>query len=156
MKAPDFNLPDQNGVEHSLKDYRGRWVVLYFYPSDRSLNCTREACNFRDEYKVISQFGNAEVIGVNKAPAAKHKQFAQRHHINFPILSDLGHRVTGAYGAWRSGPTKFYDRPFGTRRNTYIINPEGEIVKTFTKVNPRNHAEEVITALRELQDQAKS
>lgn len=150
-KAPDFNLLDQNGVTRSLKSYKGRWIVLYFYPHDRSLNCTREACNFRDEYRIISQFGGAEVMGVNHGSVSQHKKFASRNKLNFPILSDTQHKVTSMYGAWRSRPVKFYDKPFGTRRNTYLINPNGDIVKVYTKVDPNNHAEEVISDLQELQ-----
>lgn len=152
--APDFSLPDQNGEIRSLKDYKGRWVVVYFYPSDRSLNCSREACNFRDEYRVIQQFGNAEVIGINKAPVTSHKKFAERHDLNFPILSDLGHKVTNSFGAWRTNGIAFYDRPFGTRRNTYIINPEGVIVKSYIGVkNVNQHVEAVINDLQTLQSQ---
>lgn len=150
-KAPDFSLADQNGKTRSLDDYKGRWLVLYFYPHDKSLNCTKEACNFRDEYRIISQFGDAEIIGVNHASVEQHKNFADKHHLNFPILSDASHKVTSAYGAWRSSPVKFYDWPFGTRRNTYIINPDGEIVKTYLKVDPNKHAEQVIKDLQELQ-----
>ena len=149
--APDFELIDQYGVKRSLKDYRGRWVVLYFYPYDRSLNCTKEACNFRDEYRIISQFGNAEIIGVNPGSVAQHKKFTERHKLNFPVLSDAGHKIAETYGAWRTNPVKFYDRPFGTRRNTYIINPKGEIAKVYHKVDPNSHAEEVIRDLQELQ-----
>lgn len=149
--APDFQLTDQHGTTRSLKDYRGRWVVLYFYPHDRSLNCTKEACNFRDEYRIISQFGNAEIIGVNPGSVQQHKKFTDRHRLNFPVLSDAGHKIAEAYGAWRSNPVTFYDRPFGTRRNTYIINPKGEIVKVYQKVDPNSHAEEVIRDLQDLQ-----
>ena len=138
----------------SLSDYIGRWVVVYFYPRDNSLNCTKEACNFRDEYRIISQFGNADIIGINHASAASHKKFSDRHHLNFPILSDSGHKVTSAYGAWRSNAPKIYDLTFGTRRNTYIVNPEGYIVKSYLSVSPNNHAEEVIADLQLLQQQA--
>jgi peroxiredoxin Q/BCP len=153
-RAPAFSLQDQDGVRHALKDYKGRWVVVYFYPNDNSLNCTKEACNFRDEYRIISQFGDAAVIGINKGSVESHQRFAARHHLNFPILSDPGHKVTSAYGAWRSNPVKFYDRPFGTRRNTYLINPEGHIVKTYLSVDPNNHAQEVISDLQALQKTA--
>jgi len=149
--AHDFNLPDQDGIARSLNDYKGRWLVLYFYPHDRSLNCTKEACNFRDEYRIISQFGDAEIIGVNPGSVEQHKKFTERHHLNFPVLSDEGHKVATVYGAWRTTPVKFYDRTFGTRRNTYIINPKGKIVKTYLSVDPNNHAEEVIRDLQALQ-----
>ena len=145
-------LPDQDGKTRSLKDYRGRWVVLYFYPKNSSLNCKREACSFRDEYRIISQFGNAEIIGINKAPVKSHKRFADKNRLNFPILSDAGHKITSAYGAWRSGAANIWvDRAFGTRRYTYLIDPDGMIVKTYTKVDPGIHAEEVINDLQALQ-----
>ena len=150
-KAPAFNLLDQHGKPHSLADYAGSWLVLYFYPRDNSLNCTREACSFRDEQKVISQFGNAQIVGINKGSVSSHKQFADKHHLKFPILSDPDHVVTSAYGAWRSSASKVYDRPFGTRRNTYLINPEGQIVKEYLGVTPRGHVETIIHDLQQLQ-----
>jgi peroxiredoxin Q/BCP len=150
-RAPDFSLQDQGGTTRSLKDYRGRWVVVYFYPNDNSLNCTREACNFRDEYRIIAQFGGAEVIGINKGSVDSHKKFADRHHLNFPILSDPDHVTTSAYGAWRAGPVKLHDKLFGTRRNTYLVDPKGNIVKKYFNVNPNDHAQEVINDLQELQ-----
>jgi peroxiredoxin Q/BCP len=154
--APAFTLPDQDSVVRSLADYRGKWVVLYFYPRDESLNCTVEACTFRDEYRIISQFGAAEVIGVNKGSVASHKRFAERFHLNFPILSDSGHSVTKAYGAWKVGlPRKLLDMPFSTRRNTYIIDPEGMIAKQYVSVNPNDHAAEVISDLQALQKARK-
>lgn len=149
--APDFNLPDQHGKQRSLKEFLGRWVVLYFYPHDKSLNCTKESCNFRDEYRIISQFGDAEIIGINHASIESHKKFADRNHLTFPILSDVGHKVTSAYGAWRSNRPALVDYVFGTRRNTYLINPEGIIEKIYLSVNPSNHAQEVIADLQILQ-----
>ena len=151
-RAPDFNLPDQNGVMRSLNDYKGRWLVLYFYPKNSSLNCTREACHFRDEYRVISQFGDADVIGVNKSSIQSHKRFSERNQLNFPILSDVGHKVTSAFGAWRTGNANIWlDKPFGTRRNTYLIDPKGYIVKSYLGIDPMTHAEQVISDLQLLQ-----
>lgn len=150
-KAPDFTLPDQNGVDRSLTDYLGRWVVLYFYPKDNTLNCIHEACRFRDENHIISQFGNAEVIAINKGSVSSHKKFSDKHHLNFLVLSDAGHKVTSLYGAWRSNRGKFYDMAFGTRRNTYIIDPAGNIAKAYLGVNVKNHVERVITDLQGLQ-----
>lgn len=149
--APSFNLPDQNGTMRSLSEYRGRWVVVYFYPHDWSPNCTKEACSFRDEYQIISQFGDAEVIGINQGSVKSHKRFADRNKLNFPLLSDKDHEIAKQYGAWRTRPAKYYDVPFGTRRNTYIINPQGKIVKSYIKVDPNKHAEEVINDLQKLQ-----
>jgi peroxiredoxin Q/BCP len=152
-KAPDFELPDQDGVLRKLSDYHGRWIVLYFYPRDDSLGCTAEACNFRDEYRIIAQFGSAEVIGINRGSVKSHKRFTENHHLNFPILSDKGHKITKTYGAWRVGfeKARILDKPFGTRRNTYLINPEGFIAKSYISVNPDTHATEVITDLQTLQ-----
>jgi peroxiredoxin Q/BCP len=149
--APDFCLPDQDGELRSLADYAGRWLVVYFYPSDKSLNCNREACYFRDEQKVLAQFGNAGIVGINKGSVASHKKFVEKNHLNFPILSDLNHEVTRAYGAWRTNPVKWHDRPYGTRRNTYLINPEGEIVKEYIGITPRGHVETIINDLQQLQ-----
>ena len=155
-KAPDFTLPDQNGIDRSLADYRGHWVVLYFYPSDNSLNCVREACSFRDENHIIGQFGNAEVIAINKGSVSSHKKFADKHRLNFLVLSDAGHKVTSLYGAWRGNSSKLVDIAFGTRRNTYIIDPKGNIVKTYLGVSVKNHVEKIITDLQDLQAHAKA
>ncbi len=150
-KAPDFKLMDQDGVQHSLSDYAGRWVVLFFYPKDRSLNCTREVCAFRDESAIIGQFGNAIIIGINHESVESHKKFAVKNKLSFSLLSDPDHLITQAYGAWRSNKPKLYDRVFPTRRNTYLINPEGYIVKRYLTVDPMSHAEEVIINLQKLQ-----
>jgi peroxiredoxin Q/BCP len=155
-KAPAFDLFDQHMVRRRLEDYFGIWVVLYFYPLDNSLGCTTEACDFRDEYRIITQFGAAEVIGINKGSVASHKKFADRHHLNFPILSDPGHVVTKAYGAWRLNTVRhILDKAFATRRNTYLIDPNGMIAKEYISVDPNNHALEVIGDLQELQSQGK-
>jgi peroxiredoxin Q/BCP len=150
-KAPDFSLLDQDGKLCNLSDYKGRWLVVYFYPSDKSLNCTREACYFRDEQKIIAQFGNAGIVGINKGTVASHKKFVDRNHLNFPILSDSTHEVTKAYGAWRSTGVKWHDRPFATRRNTYLIDPDGMIVKEYIGIIPRGHVETIIQDLQQFQ-----
>lgn len=150
-KAPDFQLLDQDGTERSLTDYAGSWLVLYFYPKDDSLNCTREACEFRDEQRILAQFGNAKVIGINKGSVTSHKKFSEKNHLKFPLLSDPTHVVTKAYGAWRTPGARLVDRPYATRRNTYLIDPTGTIVKHYTGVTPRNHVETIIRDLQELQ-----
>lgn len=150
MKAPAFSLIDQNGIVQSLKDYAGQWLVLYFYPKDNTSGCTTEACNFRDEREAIRALGNAEIIGISKDSVASHKKFADKHGLTFPILSDPDHTVIEAYGAW--GKRTFMGREYmGTFRNTYIINPDGEIVKTYEGVDPKKHAAEIITDLKALQ-----
>jgi len=149
--APDFSLQDQDGTMRRLSDYQGKWLVIFFYPNDRTLNCTREACKFRDEYRVIQQFGGAEVIGINKASVDVHKKFTLRHKLQFPVLSDPKHLVTQAFGAWRQGPVKWYGQAFGTRRHTYLIDPDGKIVKEYLNVDPTNHVMQVISDLQALQ-----
>ena len=153
--APNFKLPDQNGDIRTLDEFKGRWLVVFFYPKDNSLNCVREVCAFRDEHSIIAQFGNAEVIGINNAPVVSHEKFATKQKLNFPILSDESLEVTKAYGAWRTGKPKIYDAVFATRRNTYLVNPKGQIVKEYLSVNPATHAEEVIQDLQALQQNAK-
>lgn len=150
-KAPDFTLKDQFGVRRKLSDYNGRWVVLFFYPEDGSLGCVRQTCNFRDEYGIIQQFGRAEVIGINKGSITSHRSFAEQYNLPFPLLSDAGHKVTGLYHAWRTNKGQWYDMPFGTRRNTYLINPDGYIVHEFLGVDPEHHVEDVIEKLQQLQ-----
>jgi peroxiredoxin Q/BCP len=155
-KAPSFSLPDQHGKIQNLSDYLGRWVVLYFYPQDFSFNCTRETCNFRDEYRAIAQFGNAEIMGINRGSIASHSAFSRSFRLEFPLLSDAGHVVTSMFGAWRNGNPRLFDKPFGTRRNTYIIDPKGYIIEEFLSINPETHAEEVINALQALQSKTTS
>jgi peroxiredoxin Q/BCP len=149
--APPFSLPDQDGLTHNIADYRGRWIVLYFYPKDNTPGCTTEACEFRDEHVIISQFGNAAIIGVSKDSVASHKKFAEQHHLNFPLLSDPDHTVIEAYGAWQK--KRFLGRAYmGIQRITVIINPQGEIAKVYNKVTPKGHAMQIIEDLHQLQD----
>ncbi len=149
-KAPDFKLPDQNGDIKTLSDYKGKWIVLYFYPKDDTPGCTTEACNFRDERDAISEFGNATVIGISKDSVASHKKFAEKHKLNFTLLSDVDHEVIDAYGSWV--PKKFMGREYiGISRDTYIIDPKGNIVKEYKGVSPAKHAVEIINDLKALQ-----
>jgi peroxiredoxin Q/BCP len=149
-QAPDFTLPDQAGVTHSLADYAGRWLVLYFYPKDDTPGCTTEACSFRDERSAIAEFGHAEVVGISKDSVASHKKFAEKYHLDFIILSDPEHKIIEAYGSWQ--PKKFMGKEYlGTQRNTFIINPAGKIAKKYTGVDPKTHAAQIIADLKELQ-----
>ena len=155
MKAPDFSLIDQDGIVHSLKSYAGKWLVLYFYPKDNTSGCTTEACNFRDAREAIADLGNAEVVGISKDSVASHKKFADKHGLSFTLLSDPDHTTIEAYGAW--GPRKFMGREYlGTHRQTYIINPTGDIVKRYENVDPKKHAAEIIQDLKSLQAAAKA
>lgn len=149
MKAPDFSLQDQFDKTHSLKDYAGKWVVLYFYPKDDTPGCTKEACSFRDEFKEIEKAG-AVVLGVSKDSVKSHAKFAEKYNLNFPLLADTDMSVMKAYDAW--GLKKFMGREFeGTLRKTFIIDPAGKIVKEYPKVTPKDHAVQIIKDLEELQ-----
>lgn len=149
-EAPDFHLLDQNGHEHSLADYTGKWLVLYFYPKDDTPGCTSEACSFRDEREVIAELGNAGVIGISKDSVASHKKFADKYHLDFTLLSDPEHATIEAYDSWK--PLKFMGREYmGTQRNTFIISPDGMIVKEYIGVNPKEHAVQIIADLKALQ-----
>jgi len=151
-KAPDFTLPDQNGVDHSLAEYAGKWLVLYFYPADDTPGCTTEACSFRDEREVIAEHG-AEVVGISKDSVESHKKFADKYNLTFTVLSDPNHEVIEAYGAW--APKKMFGREYlGVLRKTFIIDPEGNIAREFPKVSPKGHALEIIRALDELKQQS--
>lgn len=150
QKAPEFNLLDQNGKSVKLSDYKGKWVVLYFYPKDDTPGCTTEACNFRDERESIAKLGNAEVIGISKDSVASHKKFVDKHSLNFTILSNESLETIKAYNAW--GERSMYGKIYmGIIRSTFIIDPEGNIVKHYPKVNPKKHAVEIINDLKNLQ-----
>ncbi len=148
--APDFSLPDQNGVKHSLKDYHGKWLVLYFYPKDDTPGCTTEACSFRDERELIAELGNAEVVGVSKDSISSHKKFADKYKLDFTLLSDESAKTLKDYGAWEE-KSMFGKKYMGITRSTVIINPAGNIVKSYPKVDPKQHAAEIIHDLKELQ-----
>lgn len=149
-QAPDFSLQDQDGTTHTLADYAGRWLVFYFYPKDDTSGCTAEACSFRDERDAIAEFGNAVVVGVSKDTVRSHKKFAEKYGLNFTILSDPEHKTIEAYDSWK--PKRFMGRDYiGTERNTFIINPNGQIAKEYRGVDPKKHAAEIIADLKELQ-----
>lgn len=148
--APDFTLPDQDNKTHSLGDYTGQWLVLYFYPKDDTPGCTTEACNFRDARDLISQLGNAKVVGVSKDNPSSHKKFSEKYGLTFTLLSDESTNTIQAYGVW--GEKSMYGRKYmGIIRSTFIINPRGQIVKTYAGVDPKNHAVEIIEDLKKLQ-----
>src|SRR5690348_11593460 len=129
MKAADFSLPDQNGIVHTLAQYHGKWVVLYFYPKDDTPGCTKEACSFRDSFIELQKLG-VVILGVSKDSIESHKKFAEKYHLNFPILSDESKTVIVQYHAW--GKKQFMGREFdGILRMSYLINPQGEIQKVY-------------------------
>jgi thioredoxin-dependent peroxiredoxin len=150
MKAPDFSLQDQDGKTWSLADFSGRWLVLYFYPKDDTPGCTTEACAFRDERDAIAEYGNTAVVGISKDSVISHKKFAEKHSLNFTLLSDESGETIKAYNAW--GERSMFGRVFmGTTRSTFIIGPTGNIVKEYPKVSPNGHAAQIIKALQKLQ-----
>jgi thioredoxin-dependent peroxiredoxin len=146
--APEFTLPAQEGAPVSLKDYRGQWVVLYFYPRDFTSGCTVEAHNFQRDQAQYQKKG-AVVLGVSVDSADSHKQFCTKEGLNFKLLADANHRVSLAYGSLTNlGLVKF------ASRHTFIVNPDGKVARVFTGVNPSRHSEEVLSALAELQKQS--
>lgn len=147
--APDFSLPDSEGALHSLADYKGKWLVLYFYPKDDTPGCTVEACGFRDARDAIAELG-AEVIGISKDDPSSHEKFKAKHTLNFTLLSDPGGSTIETYESW--GP-KMFGRE-GILRRTFIINPAGNVVKIFGRVTPLGHGEQVINTLKTLQNNA--
>lgn len=149
-QAPAFTLQDQTGTQRSLKDYAGKWLVLYFYPKDDTPGCTTEACNFRDTRDSIAALGGAEVVGISRDSVRKHANFVAKHNLNFTLLSDPEAEVIKAYNSW--GERKLFGRIFtGILRNTYIIDPNGNIAKEYLGVDPAKHAAEIIQDLSALQ-----
>lgn len=147
-QAPAFTLPDQEGKEHSLSGYKGRWVLLYFYPKDDTPGCTIEACAIRDQFKDFTKIG-AVVLGVSTDSVASHKKFANAYKLPFTLLADVTKEVVGRYGVF--GEKKFMGRTYlGTMRTSFLIDPKGKIVKVYEKVKPEIHAAEVIVDLKAL------
>ena len=142
--APAFSLPDQDSHTRRLDDFRGRWVVLYFYPKDDTPGCTAEACSFRDDIQQLGGLG-AQVVGVSVDDTSSHASFAQKYHLPFPLLSDKDASAAKAYGAFSDwGIMKF------ARRYTFLIDPNGKIAKSYLDVDTSRHSTEVITDLRQL------
>ena len=146
--APAFTLPDQAGKTHSLSDYKGKWVVLYFYPKDMTPGCTVEACSFRDNEARLTKAG-AIVLGVSADSVKRHAKFAQNESLNFPLLADESKEVCKAYASY--GKKKFMGREYdGIMRNTFLIDPKGKIVKIYESVKPAAHVEELLADLKAL------
>ncbi|MBI2078396.1 MAG: peroxiredoxin [Euryarchaeota archaeon] len=143
--APDFDAPVQDGSHLRLRDLRGRWVVLYFYPKDRTYGCTREACGFRDDHAELRAEG-AEVVGVSRDDAGSHADFARRHELGFPLVADPDSKILEAYRAlaWYGW----------ARRVTYLIDPAGRIAKAYAHVNPLDHSRRVVADLRALKQES--
>ena len=142
--APGFELADQYNKTHKLADYRGQWLVVYFYPKDDTPGCTTEACNFRDDIFKIREL-NAEVIGISVDNTESHAKFAEKHGLPFPLLSDGDAQVAKSYGSLMSlGPIKI------AKRHSFIINPQGKIARIYRDVKPKIHSDEIIKDLETL------
>lgn len=144
--APNFSLYDDQGVKHTLAEYAGKWVILYFYPKDDTPGCTVEACSLRDARDDLAALG-AEIIGISSDEASSHEKFKAKHSLNFTLLSDPNKVAIEAYGAW--GPKMFGKE--GILRKTFIINPSGQVVKVYGRVTPMGHGDAVIEDLKTLQ-----
>jgi peroxiredoxin Q/BCP len=148
--APDFTLPDQDGAEHSLSEYRGQWVLLYFYPKDDTAGCTKEACSIRDAFPKFQNL-NIKVFGVSVDSVESHKKFAEKHQLPFTLLSDIHKKVVNLYGVW--GEKNFMGREYeGTLRTSFLIDPTGTVEKIYINVKPEKHAEEVLKDLKHLEE----
>jgi peroxiredoxin Q/BCP len=146
-EAPDFELPDQDGREVKLSNFRGTPVVLYFYPKADTPGCTTQACGVRDHQADYAEFG-ATVLGISPDRVAKVKKFHDKYDLNFPLLADADHAVAEAYGVWVE--KSMYGRTYmGNERTTFTIDPEGRIAKVLRKVKPAEHDEQVLRALQE-------
>lgn len=140
--APTFTLPSQDGTPTSLKSFRGKWVVLYFYPKDMTPGCTIEAHNFQRDMEKY-QADHAVIVGVSVDTTGSHKQFCAKEGLNFKLLADPDHKVVEEYGSMNQNGSM-------AQRNTFLIDPHGKIVKVWTKVNPQEHSQEVLEALNEM------
>jgi peroxiredoxin Q/BCP len=144
--APTFSLPGGEGKQVNLIDYKGKWVVLYFYPKDDTPGCTREACQFRDDFKILETLG-AKVIGVSVDDSFSHKKFAEKYNLPFPLLSDASGEVADRYGALNN----FLVIKLA-KRYTYLINPQGKIAKIYLSVDTSRHSQEIIEDLKRLKE----
>jgi peroxiredoxin Q/BCP len=145
LPAPDFDLEDDTGTPRKLSDYHGRNVVLYFYPKDDTPGCTKEACNFRDDYSAYEQAGVA-ILGVSPDDVKSHAKFKKKFQLQFPLLADVGHKVCDLYGVW--GPKKFMGKSYeGVLRTTFLIDQSGNIVRVFENVRPAEHSAEILSVL---------
>lgn len=141
-KAPDFSGLDQNEQPISLSDFKGKKLVLFFYPKDNTPGCTAEACNLRDNYELLKKHGY-ELLGVSPDSAKRHQGFIQKHNLPFPLLADTEQETLKAYGVW--GPKQFMGRKFdGVHRTTFVIDEQGKIEQVFTKVKTKAHAEQIL------------
>ena len=142
LQAPDFTLPDQEGTMHSLSQYKGKWVLVYFYPKDMTPGCTIEACEIRDNHRAFEK-KNAVILGISADSQNSHTKFAQKYSLPFTLLSDPKKEVIDAYGALAK--KSIFGKTFlGTKRSSVLIAPDGTVAKIYPKVSPKGHAQEVL------------
>ncbi len=142
MKAPEFCLPDANEKTHCLKDFSGKWIVLYFYPKDNTSGCTKEAVGFTESRKQFEEL-NAVIIGISPDSPKSHAKFIDKHNLSILLLSDPEHKVLKEYGVWQK--KKMYGREYmGVVRSTFIITPDGKIAAIWRKVKVKEHIDEVL------------
>jgi peroxiredoxin Q/BCP len=146
IPAPEFSLLDETGALRKLSDFRGQAVVLYFYPKDDTPGCTTEACAFRDDYSTYAD-AKVTILGVSPDSPKSHTKFKEKYHLPFSLLADEEHSVCELYGVW--GLKKFMGKEYiGVQRTTFVIGPDGKIVKVFEGVKPDGHSAEVLAALK--------
>lgn len=145
ITAPDFELLDDMNNLRRLSDFRGRNVILYFYPKDDTPGCTTEACNFRDDYSAYEK-ADVAILGVSADDVESHVKFKKKYDLPFPLLADVDHKVSDEYGVW--GPKQSFGKSYeGIHRTTFLIDENGKIIKVFEKVRPAEHSAELLSAL---------
>jgi len=145
IPAPEFELLDDAGKPRKLSDFRGKNVILYFYPADDTPGCTKEACNFRDDYSAYERAG-VVILGVSPDSVESHVKFKQKFQLQFPLLADVGHKVCDLYSVW--GPKKFVGKSYeGVLRTTFLIDGAGIIKHVYENVRPAEHSQELLTEL---------
>lgn len=146
QKAPTFTAKDQHGNKVSLANFKGKKIVLYFYPKDSTPTCTVQACNLRDNFSLLKEKG-VSIIGISPDDAISHKKFEAKHNLPFPLIVDTDQKIINDYGVW--GEKQLYGRKYmGLHRTTFIINEKGVIEKIFLKPKSKQHSEEILTAIQ--------
>lgn len=145
IPAPEFELLDDTNTKRSLAEFRGKHVILYFYPADDTPGCTKEACNFRDDYSAYEKAG-VVILGISADTVESHAKFKKKFQLQFPLLADEDHKVCDLYGAW--GPKKFMGKEYeGILRSTFLIDENGDIKKTYEDVRPSEHSTQLLADL---------
>ena len=148
--APEFKLQDQNGKWHELKDYRGKWVALYFYPKDQTPGCTAQACEFRDNIFAFRD-ANAQILGISVDDVESHKKFSEKHGLPFPILADATKETTKKYGVLKT----YLGTMELAKRDTFLIDPQGKVVKHYADVDPKADSKNVLADIKALSKKKK-